>query len=428
MLKKIIATTKKVLSNTKVKKKILFTIFCFFIFRLLAHIPVPIVDTQQIQEIFLGSEFLSLLNIFSGGMLIRFSVAAVGINPYITAQIIMQLAGMVIPSIKEMQKEGDSGRAKINQYTRFIAVPLAIVQSISVIALLKAQDLLTSTDFLSLTAVIFSLVAGAMIILWIGELISEYGIGNGVSMILLAGIISQLPVFAGQMSVIIYTQQFLILSIFLLLFVAVIMLVVFMNEAVRKVVVQYARRMRGSRLLGGQKTHLPIRVNVAGVMPIIFALSLMLVPAFLGRVLISLDNESFVNLGERITVLFDQASVFYMIFYFLLVFVFTYFSALIFFDAEDLSSELKKSGAYVPGIRPGKATKSFLEYVVTRVTLAGAIFLGFIALLPSVAQALTNIQALAIGGTSVLIVVSVILETSKQVESQLVGQDYEKYT
>ncbi len=428
MLKQILNTIKKVFSNDKVKKKILFTGLCFLIFRALAHIPVPVVDIQKVQSIFYGSEFLSLLNIFSGGTLIRFSVVAVGINSYITAQIIMQLAGMVIPSIKEMQKEGESGRAKVNQYTRFISVPLAVVQSISVIALLKSQDLLLSTDILSLTAVIFSLVAGSMITLWIGELISEYGIGNGISMILLAGIVSQIPAFVNQISYAVYQNQLFILSAFVIVFIAIIMLVVFMNEAVRKVVVQYARRMRGSRLLGGQKTHLPIRVNVAGVMPIIFALSLMLVPSFVGRILTSLDNESWVKLGEKIIIWFDQSSVSYMVIYFILVFVFTYFSALVFFDADDLSSELKKSGAYVPGIRPGQATKNFLEFVVSRVTLVGALFLGFIALLPSIAQALTNIQSLAIGGTSVLIVVSVILETSKQIESQLVGQDYEKYT
>ncbi len=428
MLKKIANITKKIFSNKKLRKKILFTALCFLIFRILAHIPVPIVDTQKIQEIFFDSDFLSLLNIFAGGTLIRFSVAAVGINPYITAQIIMQLAGMVIPSIKEMRKEGESGQAKVNQYTRFIAVPLAIVQSVSVIALLRSQDLLISTNLLLITTVLFTLVAGAMIILWIGELIGEYGIGNGVSMILMAGIISQIPMFIGQITTAIFARQFFILAIFIIVFVAIITLIVFMNEAVRKVVVQYARRMRGSRMLGGQKTHLPIRVNVAGVMPIIFALSLMLVPAFVGQILMSVDHAALAALGENLTIWFDQSSWFYMVAYFILVFIFTYFSALVFFDADDLSSELKKSGAYIPGIRPGNETRKFLQYVVTRISLAGAIFLGFIALLPSVAQALTNIQALAIGGTSVLIVVSVILETAKQVESQLVGQDYEQYT
>ncbi len=428
MIEQILSTAKKVFSTPELRKKILFTALVFLVFRILAHIPVPIVDTQQIQAIFAGSQFLSLLNIFSGGTLVRFSIAAVGINPYITSSIIMQLAGMVFPSIKEMQKEGESGQAKVNQYTRLIAVPLAIVQSISVIALLRSQNLLTATTPLALLAVISSLVAGAMITLWLGELVSEYGIGNGISMIMFAGIASQLPVAVAQTTAIIRGEQFFQLIVFVAVFLAVIALVVFMNEAVRKVTVQYAKRVRGSRIMGGQKTHLPVRVNVAGVMPIIFALSLMLVPSFLGRILQSAANETLVDLGQKLTIWFNQTSAAYMILYFLLVFAFTYFSALIFFNAEDLSQELKKSGAFIPGIRPGKATREFLEYVVTRVTLVGALFLGFIALLPSLAQALTDIQSLAIGGTSVLIVVSVVLDTAKQVESQLVGQDYEQYT
>jgi preprotein translocase subunit SecY len=428
VIDKILSTAKKIFSTPELRKKILFTALVFLVFRILAHIPVPIVDTQKIQAIFAGSQFLSLLNIFSGGTLVRFSIAAVGINPYITASIIMQLAGMVFPSIKEMQKEGESGQAKANQYTRLIAVPLAIVQSISVIALLRSQNLLTAATPLALLAVISSLVAGAMITMWLGELVSEYGIGNGISMIMFAGIASQLPVAVAQTIAIIRGEQFFQLIVFMAVFLAVIALVVFMNEAVRKVTVQYAKRVRGSRIMGGQKTHLPVRVNVAGVMPIIFALSLMLVPSFVGRILQSASNENLVNLGQKLTIWFNQTSAAYMILYFLLVFAFTYFSALIFFNAEDLAEELKKSGAFIPGIRPGKATREFLEYVVTRITLVGALFLGFIALLPSLAQALTDIQSLAIGGTSVLIVVSVVLDTAKQVESQLVGQDYEKYT
>lgn len=427
MLEKIIAQTKRVFLDRKVRRKILFTALIFLVFRVLAHIPVPSVDTRRIQALFLQSQLLSWLNIFSGGTLIRFSIAAVGINPYITASIIMQLAGMVIPRIKELQKEGETGQARVNQYTRLLAVPLAIVQSISVIALLRSQNLISSFTPLALVAVISSLVAGAMIIMWLGELVSEYGIGNGISMIMFAGIASQLPQGLGQAITISRTQQVFQLIIFAAVFLAVIGLVVFMNEAVRKVNIQYAKRVRGSRVYGGQKTHLPVRVNVAGVMPIIFALSLMLVPSFLARIFQTTDSQFLVSLGEKLVIWFDQTSPVYMIFYFLLVFSFTYFSALVFFNADDLATELKKSGAFIPGIRPGQKTKKFLEYVVTRVTFAGAVFLGFIALLPSLAQSLTDVQSLAIGGTSVLIVVSVILDTSKQVDSMLVSQNYEKY-
>ncbi len=428
MLNKIKDTANKIFSNKELRKKIIFTAIIIFAFRILASIPVSVADVNKIQSIFEGSDFLSLLNIFSGGTLIRFSVAAVGINPYITASIIMQLAGMVIPSIKELQKEGESGQMKVNQWTRMIAVPLALVQSISVIALLQSQNLLFEKSPLALIAAIASLIAGAMVSMWLGELISEYGLGNGISMIMFAGIISQLPSVLAQVSFLIRVGQISTLIIFAILFIVLISLVVFMNEAVRKVTVEYAKRIRGGKVLGGQKTHLPIRVNVAGVMPIIFALSLMLVPSFLARIFISLSNETLISFGEWLLVWFDQSSILYLLTYFMLVFVFTFFSAILFFNAEDLSDELKKSGAFIPGVRPGKATKEFLEFVVIRITFVGALFLGFIALLPSVAQAITGVESLAIGGTSVLIVVSVILETAKQAESQLVGQDYEKYS
>jgi preprotein translocase subunit SecY len=427
VLKKIVRQFQRVANNTELRKKLLFTAAVFFIFRMLAHIPLPAVDVDRLQQIFSGNEFLSLLNIFSGGTLIRFSVVAVGINPYISASIIFQLATMVFPSLKEMQKEGESGRAKINQYTRFLAIPLAVVQSISVIALLRSQSLLETQDPFSLATMIITLVAGGMIMMWMGELISEHGIGNGISMVLFAGIVSQIPTALAQTFSIISAEQIMTLVSFFVLFCLVVALVVFMNEAVRKIIIQYSKRIRGGKTYGGQTTHLPIKVNVAGVMPIIFSLSIMLVPSFAARILTASGKENLVNLGQTLTIWFDQSSPVYMILYFLIVFSFTFFSALIFFNAEDLSEELKKGGAFVPGIRPGHPTKKFLEYVVTRVTLAGALFLGFIALMPSLAQAFTGIQSLAIGGTSVLIVVSVILETAKQVDSTLVGQNYEKY-
>ncbi|MEA2056946.1 MAG: preprotein translocase subunit SecY [Patescibacteria group bacterium] len=427
MLEKIISAAKKVFSHKELRQKILFTGGVFFVFRLLAHIPVPIVDVDKIQTIFSGSQFLSLLNIFSGGTLIRFSIAAVGINPYITASIIMQLAGMVYPKLKELRKEGESGQAKVNQYTRLLAVPLAVVQSISVIALLRTQQLLTPYTSIEMVAVVASLVAGAMIAMWLGELVTDYGIGNGISMILFAGIASQIPTAFAQTGIVLNGQNIFKIIVFIGVLLAVIGLVVFMNEAVRKVNVQYAKRVRGSRVYGGQKTHLPIRVNVAGVMPIIFSLSIMLVPSFVARLMQSTDKQFLIILGEKLTIWFNQTSPVYMIVYFILVFAFSFFSAIVFFNAEDLSQELKKSGAFIPGIRPGEATKNFLEFVVTRVTFVGALFLGFIALLPALAQVFTGIQSLAIGGTSVLIVVSVILDTAKQADSMMIGQNYDRF-
>ena len=428
MIETVIQKLRAIFANAELKKKLLFTATIFLIFRLFAHIPVPGVDVAQLQQLFSGNQFLSLLNVFAGGTLSRFSIVAVGINPYITSSIIMQLAGMVFPNLKAMQKEeGEAGRAKLNQYTRFLSVPFAIVQSISVIALLRSQSLLTSANPLTLVAMVLTMVAGSMIMLWLGELVSEYGIGNGISMVLFAGIISQLPVAFSQTVAVASSQQILTLLSVVALFFGLVAIIVYINEAVRKINIQYAKRTRGGKTYGGQSTHLPIKVNVAGVMPIIFAVSLMLAPSFLGKMLTSLDDPKMVLWGQRITLWFQQTSPVYLISYFLLVFSFTFFSALIFFNAQDISDELKKSGAFVPGIRPGGPTKKFLEYVLVRITLVGAIFLGVLAILPSLAQIFTGVQSLAIGGTSVLIVVSVILETSKQAESMLVGQNYDKY-
>lgn len=417
----------QVFSTKKLRNKFLFTLGVFFVFRFLAHIPVPGADLNRLQEIFASNQFLSFLNIFSGGTLANFSIVAVGINPYITASIVMQLGSMVFPKLKELQKDGESGREKVNQYTRILTIPLAVVQSISVIALLNSQQLLDTSNPLALVALMTSLVAGAMIVMWLGELVSEYGLGNGISMILLGGIVSQFPLAIAQAFATTGTAQLTSTLTFTLIGLAVIGVIVFMNEAVRKVKIQYARRTRGSKTYGGQMTHLPIRVNVAGVMPIIFGVSIMLVPSFIGRFLTTSNKESWIEWGQKLTIWSDPTSVFYMIAYFLIVFSFTFFSALLFFNAQDMSDELKKSGAFIPGVRPGGPTKTFLEFVVTRISLAGAIFLGFIALLPSLAQAVTGTGNLAIGGTSILIVVSVILETSKQVESMLVGQSYDQY-
>jgi preprotein translocase subunit SecY len=423
----VIRTLKRVFATRPVRNKLLFTLGVFLVFRLLAHVPVPGVNVAALQQIFASSQFLNFLNIFAGGTLANFSIVAVGINPYITASIVMQLATMVFPNLKEMQKDGEAGRERINQYTRLMTVPLAVVQSISVITLLNSQQLLTAGNPLALIALIMSLMAGSMIVMWLGELVSEYGLGNGISMVLLAGIVSQFPRAIAQVFATLGSEQMMTMVSVSAVTLLVIGLIVFMNEAVRKVTIQYARRTRGTKTYGGQTTHLPIRVNVAGVMPIIFAVSLMLVPSFAARLLIASGKTQLVSIGQTLTVWSNPTTAPYMIVYFLLVFVFTFFTALLFFNAEDISEELKKSGAFVPGIRPGRPTKEFLEFVVSRVSLAGAVFLGLIALLPSIAQITTGMANLAVGGTSLLIVVSVILETSKQVESQLVGENYDRY-
>jgi preprotein translocase subunit SecY len=427
-MNQIIDTIQRMFANREVRKKVLFTAAIFLVFRFLAHVPVPAVDVVQLRTFFASNQLLSVLNIFSGGTLSNFSVMAVGINPYITASIIVQLAGMVFPSLKELQKEGEGGREKLNQYTRILAVPIAVVQSISVLALLRSQSLLTSNDPLTIVMMIFTLVAGAMTLMWLGELVSLYGIGNGISMVLFAGIVGQFPIAIAQIfSTTTSSQDYFRIAMFGALFLGVIMLMVFMNEATRKIQIQYAKRIRGGKTYGGQTTHFPIKVNVAGVLPIIFAVSIMLVPSFAGRLLLTSPNTALNTFGQNLNIWFAPTSWVYITVYFLIVFCFTFFSALIFFNAEDISEELKKSGAYIPGIRPGGPTKKFLEFVVIRITLVGALFLGFIAILPSVAQHFTNVSSLAVGGTSMLIVVSVVLETAKQIEGLLVGENYDKY-
>ncbi len=426
-MKQAIANIQRMWRSPEVRKKILFTAAIFFVFRLLAHIPVPSVDTTQIKALFANNQLLGVLNIFSGGTLSQFSVMAVGINPYITASIVFQLATMVIPSLKEIQKDGEAGREKINQYTRLLSVPIAVVQSVSVLLLLRSQSLLRASDPLSIVTMIATLVAGSMVLLWLGELVSSYGIGNGISLVLFAGIVGQLPIAVSQLLAVTNTQDALKMGLFGFVFLGIVMLMVYINEAVRKVQIQYARRIRGSRTIGGQSSHFPIKINVAGVLPIIFAVTIMLAPPFIGKLLLGTGNTMLAQWGLNLTRWFAPTANTYMVIYFLIVFSFTYFSALLFFNAEDIAEELKKSGAFVPGIRPGAPTKKFLEYVVVRVTFVGALFLGFIALLPTVAQRLSGAQSLALGGTSMLIVVSVVLETAKQIEGMLVGQNYDQF-
>ena len=421
-------TLTKIARHRELRKKLLFTAIIFLFYRMLAHVPVAGVDLDRLRPILEGSQFLGLANIFSGGTLANFSVVAIGISPFITASIIMQLATMLFPTLKEIQKDGEAGREKINQYTRLLSVPMAVIQSLSVLALLNSQSLLMDSSPLTVIVMITSLIAGAMIVMWLGELITMEGIGNGISMVLLAGIISQVPTTLQQFRFSDVGQHLTTIGVFATVFLVVIGLVVFMNEAVRKVDIQYAKRTRGSRTYGGHRSHLPIRVNVAGVMPIIFAVSILLAPPFIGRMLAGSDREEFWTLGQNLVSWFSQTSPVYMTVYFVVVFVFTYFSALVFFNTEDISDELKKSGAFIQGIRPGSPTKKYLDFVVTRITLAGAIFLGVVAILPSMAQLFTGLGSLAIGGTSLLIVVSVILDTAKQVDSMLVGQSYDQYT
>ncbi len=412
----------------ELRRKFLFTAVLFVLFRLFAHVPIPGVDTAKLAALFAQNQFLALLDVFSGGTLVNFSILALGINPYINASIILQLLQIVIPKLEELQKEGEYGREKINQYTRLLTIPLATVQAIGMFALLKNQGIVSAVDPLTFITIICTMTAGTILVMWFGELITEYGIGNGISLLIFAGIVGRMPVVFGQTFTAATAESVTNLLLLLGLGFAVIAATVVVNEAVRKVIVQYARRIRGNKMYGGGASFLPLRVNQAGVIPIIFAVSLVLLPSLLGGFLAQAERSPLlVSFGHGLTYLFNPNGIFYNLFYFFLVIGFTYFYTAITFNPTKIAGEIQKYGGFIPGIRPGAPTASYLNYILTRITLAGALFLGCIAILPSLARGVTGMTTLLIGGTSVLIVVSVVLETVKKLEAQLVMRNYEGF-
>lgn len=426
-MERIISVLKTAFSIPELRKKILFTAFILFVFRICAHIPVAGVNLPDLKNLFNQNQFLGLLDIFSGGTLANFSVMALGLNPYINASIIFQLMGLVFPKLEELQKEGQYGRDKINQYTRILAVPLAIFQAIGMIALLKSQNIITNLDPLSMISTIFAMTAGTIFLMWLGELMSESGLGNGISMLIFAGIVGRLPVAFGQTSATVGSNNLINIVIFIALSLVVIASVVFMEEAVRKVRVEYAKRISGSRMYGGQTTYLPLKINQAGVIPIIFAVSIVLIPSMVGRYLSTLSNQTISTIATSLVTIFNPGGIFYNLIYFVLVVGFTYFYTAVVFNPTKIADEIKKHGGFVPGIRPGKPTADYLNSIITRITLAGAFFLGMIAILPSLAQKGTGISTLAVGGTGILIVVSVVLETFKVIENMIQMRGYDKF-
>ncbi len=420
-------TIRIILQTPDLKKKILFTLFIFFIFRLFAHLPIPGVDTLKLKQLFAANQFLGLLDIFSGGTLVNFSVMALGLNPYINASIIFQLLQVVFPQLEALAKEGEYGRQKINQYIRYATVPLAMIQAFGMYALLHNQKIIDSLNVLTLIALVLTMTAGTILLMWFGELITEFGIGNGISLLIFAGIVGRFPVIAFQTVNIITADLIYRFLIFLFLAVLVIALIVIVNEGTRKIPIQYARRVRGNKLYGGSATYLPLRVNQAGVIPIIFAVSLILLPSLLGRFLQTLPNPKIVDFAYKMVSFLDPHGLPYNLTYFLMVIAFTYFYTAIVFDPKKIAGEIQKYGGFIPGIRPGTPTINYLNYILTRITLAGAVFLGLIAVMPSLARLLTGIDNLFLGGTGILIVVSVVLETTKQLEAQLVMRNYDVF-
>jgi len=415
------------LKTKSVRQKILFTAIIFLIFRIFAHIPVAGVNLVALKNLFSQNQFLGLLDIFSGGTLANFSVMALGLNPYINASIILQLLTLVFPKLEAMSKEGETGQRKINQYTRMITVPLALVQAIGMYALLRSQGIITVLTPINLIAFMLTMAAGTMLLVWLGELITEKGLGNGISLLIFAGIVGRLPITIGQTAATVSSTNFFNVILFIVVGLIVIASIVLINEATRQITVYYAKRVRGNKMYGGQTTHLPLRLNQAGVIPIIFAVSLVLMPSLLANYLTPSKNMLLHNVATTITVWFNPGGALYNVLYFTLVVGFTYFYTAVVFNPKKIADEIQKYGGFIPGIRPGTSTAAYLNYILTRITLAGAVFLGIIAVFPTVARSFTSIQTLLIGGTGILIVVSVVLETIKALEAQLVMKNYDSF-
>ncbi|MCK6462768.1 MAG: preprotein translocase subunit SecY [Candidatus Pacebacteria bacterium] len=415
---------KIILKDKELRKKILFVLFMLALFRIGSNIPLPGVDQERLSAFLSGNQFFGLLDVFSGGGLSNLSILMLGVAPYITASIIMQLFTMIFPKLKALyQEEGEAGRQKFNQYSRLLAVPLGFLQGFGLLAMLQNQGVLTGLTFMDKFTNISVMIAGSMVLLWLGELISEKGIGNGVSLIIFAGIVSSLPQSIRNALYTFDPSQLPMYVMFLAAAFAVVAGVVFITEAERPVPVSYAKQVRGARMYGGGSTRIPLRVNQAGVIPIIFAISILLFPQMIVNMLAGLGGGQVAALAGQVVNFINSPWV-YGTLYFILVFFFTYFYTAVTFDPHMISENLQKGGAFVPGIRPGRPTAEFLGRIITRITLVGAVFLGIIAILPLAVKSLTGIASLAIGGTALLIVVSVVLETAKQIEAQVVMKEY----
>ena len=415
----------KAIKTPSIRKKLIVTGIIIIVFRLAAHIPAAGIDRTTLAALFAGSPLLSLLDVFSGGTLANFSILALGLNPYINASIIFQLLGYVVPSIEELQKEGEYGQEKINQYTRLLTVPLSALQAFGMYALLKGQNVIPDLSPTALLSLVITMTAGTVFAVWLGELITEYGFKNGVSILIFIGIIARLPITIGQSASIFQSQDFLKIIIFFAVLILIVGLVVFVGEATRKIPIHYAKRRTESGL--SASSYLPIRVNQAGVIPIIFAVSLVMVPSMLSQFLSNVSNPKIAGIARAIGSGFSSETVLYNLIYFLLVFGFTYFYTAVVFNPTKISENLQKGGGFIPGIRPGKETEKYLSHVLSRITVVGGAFLGLIAILPSLFQGAVGTSSIAIGGTSILIVVSVVLEMVREIEGELVMERYEGF-
>ncbi|HQF57102.1 MAG TPA: preprotein translocase subunit SecY [Candidatus Magasanikbacteria bacterium] len=417
---------RKIWNIKDLRRNILFVLGMLVIFRLAAHIPIPGVDSLALKEYFASNQILGLMNIFSGGTMQNFSVVMLGVSPYITASIIFQLLTMVVPRLEEMQKEGESGRQKINMYTRLATVPLAFLQAYAMIKLLgQSQNrILPDLNTFNLIAVMLTITAGTIFLMWIGELITEKGIGNGLSLLIFAGIVSSLPQVVQNVIVNYNPADLYTYLLFLGVAVITIVGVVIISEGQRNIPVSYAKQIRGNKVYGGSSTHLPLRVNMTGVIPIIFAISLVLFPPMIAQFFVN-GSGIMAKLSLGVINLFNN-QLFYAILYFLLVFGFTYFYTAVIFHPQKIAENLQRQGGFIPGIRPGKQTEEYLAKTMSKLIFLGATFLGLIAILPLILKAFTGSQSLVIGGTSLLIVVAVAIETAKQIDSQIEIHEYDR--
>jgi preprotein translocase subunit SecY len=423
-MEKFFRKLKIIFTEPAIRNRILFVLGALVVFRLLAAVPIPGVDQSVLEQFFANNQFFNLLNVFSGGGLANLSIVMLGVGPFITASIIMQLMTVMVPKLKSMYtEEGEAGRAKFTQYSRMLTLPLAILQGFGFLSLLQSQGVITGLSTFDFIVNIIIIVAGSILLMWIGELVTEYGIGNGVSIIIFAGIVASLPTTVGQLFATFSPAQLPLYVGFAILALGIIYAVVVMTEAERPVPITYSKQSRGTLTYGGSSSYLPLRLNQAGVIPIIFALSILLLPQMVLNIL-SAFNLSWVAGANEVVTNFLNNQILYGAIYFILVFLFTFFYTAVTFDPDAIAKNLQRNGAFIPGIRPGAHTSEYLGSLITRLTLVGAGFLGLIAVLPVGMQVATGIAALAIGGTAILIVVSVVLDLIRRLDAQVSLREY----
>jgi len=429
VLLRAMETLAKIWRYKDLRNKVLTVAALLVVTRIVSHIPMPGVNLEQLRAFFEQNQIFGLLNMFSGGTMSSFSIALMGVGPYITSSIVFQLLTMIVPRLEELQKEGEAGRNKINQWTRMLTIPLAIIQGYSMLFLLRNQGIIPAWTLYQLIVMLVSITAGTLILMWIGEIITEKGIGNGLSLIISIGILAGLPKSIRNTASLISvadTAKIIEMVIFLIVAILIVGVIVLITEGQRNIPVSYARKSRGVHSYSSLNTFLPIKVNTAGVIPIIFAMSLMIIPGVVGKFLQSAKTPWIASAALSTENLFKN-NLFYGALYFVLVVAFTYFYTSVVFKPDQIAENLQKQGGFIPGIRPGTETIAHLGNIIVRITLTSSIFLGLIAVLPFIMQAVTKINTLVIGGTGILIVVSVVIETMNQLQAQLTMHTYENY-